>query len=84
MTELQTTVVGSYPVPRWLPRAGTREALRDAVLSVLKIQENAGIDVISDGELSRFDVDHPETNGLLFLREARSEVAVVNEAGEPA
>ncbi len=70
MRELKTTVVGSYPVPHWLPRAGTREALRDAVLSVLKIQENAGIDVVSDGELSRFDVDHPETNGMIdyFLR----------------
>ncbi len=73
MTELQTTVVGSYPVPQWLPRAGTREALRDAVLSVLKIQENAGIDVISDGELSRFDVNHPETNGMIdyFLKPLR-------------
>lgn len=70
MTQLKTTVVGSYPVPHWLPSAGTREALRDAVLSVLKIQENAGIDVISDGELSRFDVNHPETNGMIdyFLK----------------
>jgi 5-methyltetrahydropteroyltriglutamate--homocysteine methyltransferase len=70
MTELKTTVVGSYPIPRWLPQAGTREALRDAILSVIKIQENAGIDVISDGELARFDVDHPDTNGMIdyFLK----------------
>lgn len=70
MTQLKTTVVGSYPVPQWLPQAGTREALRDAVLSVLKIQENAGVDVVSDGELSRYDVNHPETNGMIdyFLK----------------
>ncbi len=65
MHSILTTVVGSYPVPTWLPQARTREALRDATLAVLKIQENAGIDVISDGELSRFDVNHPETNGMI-------------------
>ena len=32
---------------------------------ILKIQENAGIDVIADGELGRFDVNHPETNGMI-------------------
>jgi 5-methyltetrahydropteroyltriglutamate--homocysteine methyltransferase len=37
---------------------------------VLKTQELAGIDVLTDGELSRFDVNHPETNGMIetFLR----------------
>src|SRR2546422_8549242 len=65
MPRILTTVVGSYPVPSWLPQARSREALRDATLAVLKIQENAGIDVISDGELSRFDVNHPETNGMI-------------------
>lgn len=65
MASILTTVVGSYPTPSWLPQARTREALRDAVLAVLKIQENAGIDVISDGEISRFDVNHPETNGMI-------------------
>jgi 5-methyltetrahydropteroyltriglutamate--homocysteine methyltransferase len=44
--------------------------LRDALLVVLKTQELAGLDVISDGELSRFDVNHPETNGMIeyFIR----------------
>src|SRR2546421_6739196 len=44
--------------------------LRDAVMVVMKTQELAGIDVISDGELSRFDVNHPETNGMIdwFVR----------------
>ena len=68
--KIQTTVVGSYPIPDWLPLARSREALRDATLAVLKTQENAGLDVISDGELSRFDINHPETNGMIdyFLR----------------
>jgi len=39
--------------------------LRDAALVVLKTQELAGIDVLTDGELSRFDVNHPETNGMI-------------------
>src|SRR5207237_3121098 len=44
--------------------------LRDAILVVLKTQELAGIDVVTDGELSRFDVNHPETNGMIdyFVR----------------
>ncbi len=32
---------------------------------VLKTQELAGIDVLSDGELARFDPSHPETNGMI-------------------
>src|SRR5438477_11311823 len=59
-----TTVVGSYPQPAWLRVYPTRDSLRDATLVVARTQELAGIDVISDGELSRFDVNHPETNGM--------------------
>lgn len=29
---------------------------------VLAIQEQAGIDLLTDGELSRFDVNHPQTD----------------------
>src|SRR5215510_8768855 len=72
MTEpdIKTTVVGSYPLPAWLAAMPSAPALRDAVLVVLKTQELAGIDVLTDGELSRFDVNHPETNGMIeyFLR----------------
>ena len=63
--EIKTTVVGSYPVPEWLRMMPTSGNLRDAVIVVMKTQELAGIDVISDGELSRFDVNHPETNGMI-------------------
>ncbi len=67
---IKTTVVGSYPVPVWLAAMPSTGALRDAVMVVMKTQELAGIDVIADGELSRFDVSHPETNGMIdyFVR----------------
>jgi len=67
---IQTTVVGSYPVPGWLAAYPTTPNLRDAILVVLKTQELAGLDVIADGELSRFNVNHPETNGMIeyFIR----------------
>ena len=32
---------------------------------VLKTQELAGLDVVADGELNRFDPSHPETNGMI-------------------
>src|SRR5260370_37884160 len=60
---IKTTVVGSYPVPSWLVGNTSRLVLRDAVMAVLKTQELAGLDLISDGELMRFDPSHPDTNG---------------------
>lgn len=62
---IQTTVVGSYPIPHWLLGDTSRVTLRDAILVVLKTQELAGIDVVADGELNRFDPSHPETNGMI-------------------
>ncbi len=68
--EIKTTVVGSYPLSAWLAAMPSAPALRDALLVVLKTQELAGLDVIADGELSRFDPNHPETNGMIesFIR----------------
>ncbi len=60
-----TTVVGSYPVPDWLRASPSRQTLIDAIRVVFKTQEEAGIDVVVDGELYRFDVNHPETNGMI-------------------
>ena len=57
---IQTTVVGSYPTPRWLFGDTSRGTLRDAIMVVLKTQELAGIDVVADGELNRFDPSHPD------------------------
>lgn len=70
MPHTLTTVVGSYPVPTWLRVFSTRESLRDAMLAVIKTQELAGIDVVADGELYRWDINHAETNGMIdyFLR----------------
>src|SRR5437660_12270812 len=70
MSSIRTTVVGSYPIPSWLAALPSTPNLRDAILVVLKTQELAGIDLVTDGELSRFDVNHPETNGMIdyFVR----------------
>lgn len=65
-----TTVVGSYPVPDWLNALPSEQAVVDATRVVLGTQERAGIDLVCDGELYRFDVSHPETNGMIeyFVR----------------
>ena len=67
---IKTTVVGSYPVPDWLLALPSEQALVDATRVVIHIQEQAGIDLVCDGEFSRFDVNHPETNGMIeyFVR----------------
>jgi 5-methyltetrahydropteroyltriglutamate--homocysteine methyltransferase len=67
---IQTTVVGSYPVPDWLAAYPNEQNLMDATRVVFKIQEDAGIDVVADGELYRFDVNQPDTNGMIdyFVR----------------
>lgn len=67
---IKTTVVGSYPVPDWLAARPSAQAVIDATRVVLATQERAGIDLVCDGELYRFDVNHPETNGMIeyFIR----------------
>jgi len=65
MSAILTTVVGSYPIPAWLTAAPSRQALIDATRVVLATQEEAGIEVVCDGEISRFDINHPETNGMI-------------------
>jgi 5-methyltetrahydropteroyltriglutamate--homocysteine methyltransferase len=65
MVMLETTIAGSLPKPGWLaethklwPRwklegAALAEAKRDATLLWLKAQEDAGIDMVTEGEQSR-------------------------------
>jgi len=67
---IKTTVVGSYPVPDWLAASPSEQALVDAMRVIIATQEQAGIDVVCDGELYRFDINHPETNGMIeyFVR----------------
>jgi 5-methyltetrahydropteroyltriglutamate--homocysteine methyltransferase len=62
---IQTTVVGSYPLPDWLAALPSEQALADAMRVVIHTQEQAGIDLVCDGELYRFDVNHPQTNGMI-------------------
>lgn len=62
---LRTTVIGSYPFPSWLEFASQhldkfgvneiKEMQSDAVIVAIYDQMAAGLDVITDGEQSRFD-----------------------------
>jgi 5-methyltetrahydropteroyltriglutamate--homocysteine methyltransferase len=62
---LRTTVIGSYPFPGWLEFASVHleefgdadleEIRTDAVIAAVHDQLNAGLDVITDGEQSRYD-----------------------------
>ncbi len=66
---LPTTIVGSYPRPRWyteslrgrpfklaLADAVFREQYLDAVACILNEQKRAGLDILTDGD-ARFDLD---------------------------
>src|SRR3954462_4217292 len=65
-----TTTVGSYPVPDWLAALPSEQAVIDATRVVFDLQRQAGIDLPTDGEMYRFDVNHPDTNGMIdyFIR----------------
>src|SRR6266699_561882 len=67
---IRTTTVGSYPIPDWLTALPSDQARSDAMRVVFDIQRHAGIDLPTDGELYRFDVNHPDTNGMIdyFVR----------------
>ncbi|MDV3103235.1 methionine synthase [Thermococcus waiotapuensis] len=65
---LPTSVIGSYPKPRWLLRAYSlyklgklpeedfREAVKDASVAVLREHERAGVDIPWDGEMGRSEM----------------------------
>src|SRR3954469_14450615 len=73
---LETTIAGSLPKPSWLaePRKlwapwrldgeALAEGKRDATLLALKIQEDAGIDIVTDGEQSRQHFVHGFLAGI--------------------
>jgi hypothetical protein len=80
---LETTIAGSLPKPAWLakPRMlwapwqlegeALVEAKRDATLLVLKEQEDAGIDIVTDGEQARQHFVHgflENIKGIDFTR----------------
>ena len=62
---IQTTTVGSYPIPDWLAALPSEQARLDATRVVFDLQRQARIDLPTDGELYRFDVNHPDTNGMI-------------------
>ena len=65
MPRILTTTVGSYPVPDWLQALPSEQAVIDATRVIFNQQRQAGIDLPTDGELYRFDINHPDTNGMI-------------------
>jgi 5-methyltetrahydropteroyltriglutamate--homocysteine methyltransferase len=63
--EILTTTVGSYSPIEWLLASPSEQAMVDATSAVIHTQKRAGIDLPTDGELYRFDPNHPETNGMI-------------------
>jgi 5-methyltetrahydropteroyltriglutamate--homocysteine methyltransferase len=78
-----TTIAGSLPKPAWLAepnrlwapwRLAGREletAKRDATILALKLQEDCGIDIVSDGEQSRQHFVHAFLEGVAGVDFAR-------------
>ena len=64
-SQILTTTVGSYPVPDWLAVLPSEQAVADATRVIFDTQRQAGIDLPTDGELYRFDINHPDTNGMI-------------------
>jgi 5-methyltetrahydropteroyltriglutamate--homocysteine methyltransferase len=62
---IETSVVGSFPLPRWLDQSASEEAILDAIKAIIKDQENVGLDLISDGEVYRNLYCHEKTNGMI-------------------
>jgi 5-methyltetrahydropteroyltriglutamate--homocysteine methyltransferase len=79
---LQTTVVGSYPFPGWLEFASAHleqfgetdieEFRADAVIAAVHDQLAAGLDIITDGEQTRYDFNLSFYGRLEGLDPARS------------
>ena len=82
----RTTIAGSLPKPEWLAEtqklwpqwkaqgADLAAAKRDATLLWLKEQEDAGIDIVSDGEQSRQHFVHgflEQVEGIDFKRKVK-------------
>jgi len=81
-----TTIAGSLPKPAWLAEPqklwapwrlegeALAQAKRDATILALKLQEDAGIDIVSDGEMSRQHFVHgflENLDGIDFARKVR-------------
>src|SRR5437588_12025683 len=91
MRMFETTIAGSLPKPAWLAEpnklwpqwqlggAALDDAKRDATILALKLQEDCGIDIVSDGEQSRQHFVHgflEHVEGIDFGR--RVEIGIRN------
>ncbi|HEX9466392.1 MAG TPA: methionine synthase [Alphaproteobacteria bacterium] len=80
---LETTIAGSLPKPSWLAEpqklwpawklegSALEEGKRDAVLAALKLQERAGIDIVTEGEMGRQHFVHgflERLSGIDFVK----------------
>ena len=80
---LETTIAGSLPKPSWLAAPqmlwapwrvegeALAEAKRDATILMVKLQEDAGIDIVTDGEQARQHFVHgflEQIDGVDFTR----------------
>jgi 5-methyltetrahydropteroyltriglutamate--homocysteine methyltransferase len=89
---LRTTIAGSLPKPGWLAETeklwpawrlegkALDEAKRDAILSALKMQEMAGIDIVTDGEMPRQHFVHgflEKVSGIDFQK--RQTIGIRND-----
>lgn len=90
-TPLRTSVIGSYPFPGWLEFASQNldqfgsadiaEMQEDAVIAAIHDQVSAGLDVITDGEQTRFDFN---LSFYGYLRGIEMESASPRRFGPPA
>lgn len=88
---LRTTVIGSYPFPGWLEfasqhldrfgEADLAEMQDDAVIAAIHDQVAAGLDVITDGEQTRYDFN---LSFYGFLDGIDPHAAVPRRFGPPA
>src|SRR5699024_2822516 len=81
---IRTTVIGSYPFPRWLEFAvkhpqhvgnpDREEMIEDAVIAAIHDQIAAGLDVITDGEQTRLDFNLSFYGFIKGIRENTDEL----------
>ena len=88
---LRTTVIGSYPFPGWLEFASQnldqfgfndiKEIQNDAVTVAISDQLGSGLDVITDGEQTRFDFN---LSFYGYLKGIEAETETSRKFGPPA
>jgi 5-methyltetrahydropteroyltriglutamate--homocysteine methyltransferase len=88
---IKTTVVGSLPFPGWLEfasqnldklgQADIEEMIEDAVVNAIHDQVSAGLDVITDGEQTRFDFN---LSFYGFIENIKENTAIIRKYGPPA